>query len=186
MSSQGFSNGATEPEVPSPDVLVADFQTHHIEGFARAAIEAGKPGQFSAPLISQIDGNLYMGGCRNGVSLGDEFDYVISLYPWESYRIGENTKRWEIEMYDAGEIPDPTQLLKIARHVCKCVNHGKTLVHCQAGLNRSGLVSALALILSGHSAASAIEMLRQMRSPVVLCNTAFESWLLEWDEELAA
>lgn len=165
--------------------LTADFESHHIEGFARAALERGVNGQFSCPLISHIDGNLYMGGCRDGVSLGDEFEFVISLYRWEHYEIGENTRRWEIEMYDAGEIPDPQQLVKIARHVGKCVNAGKTLVHCQAGLNRSGLVTALSLVLAGHSASDAIVLLRQKRSEVVLCNGAFESWLLEWDEELA-
>lgn len=166
--------------------LTADFESQHIEGFARAAMERGIKADFKCPLISHIGGNLYMGGCRDGVSLGDEFEYVVSLYPWESYAIGPDVKRWEIEMYDAGEIPDPTQLVRIARHVKHCTAKGKTLVHCQAGLNRSGLVAALSLVLDGWTAADAINTLRRKRSDVVLCNAAFESWLLEWDEELVA
>ena len=31
-------------------------------------------------LISHIEDNLYVGGCENGVDLGDFFDYVFSLY----------------------------------------------------------------------------------------------------------
>jgi protein-tyrosine phosphatase len=54
-------------------------------------------------------------------------------------------------------------------------------VHCQAGLNRSGLVTALALILNGMSPERAIGLLRQKRTPLVLCNGAFEAWLLGQD-----
>jgi protein-tyrosine phosphatase len=64
------------------------------------------------------------------------------------------------------------------------------LVHCQAGLNRSNLIAALALMrLTGCDAAAAIALLREKRSPLVLCNEAFEQYLLarpENDQAVAA
>ena len=82
-------------------------------------------------------------------------------------------------MYDAGEVPDVTQLHELADTVNAALDKGgKVLVHCQAGLNRSNLVTALALIKRGRTPADAVALLRERRSPVVLCNAAFESWLL--------
>lgn len=161
----------------------ADFTTHHIEGYARAAMEAGEDGYFKAPLISHIEGNLYVGGCIDGVALPDDFRHVVSLYKWERYALGPDTVLHEYEMYDAGSMPDPNLVAGIARDVVRYVGEGKTLVHCQAGLNRSNLIAALALVYgaldpAGMKPADAIALLREKRSPVVLCNRTFENWLL--------
>lgn len=163
----------------------ADFASHHIEGYARAAREAGKDGHFSVPLISHIEGNLWTGGCRNGVALPDDFAYVVSLYPWERYNLGYATGRVEVRMYDAAD-QAMGQVDDIAQSVVKFVEQGKTLVHCQAGLNRSGLIAARALMLMGRTAAEAIALLREKRCDMVLCNEAFERWLLAFDREAAA
>lgn len=158
---------------------VADWQNHHIEGYAIAAMEAGKNGHYSAPLISHIEDNLYVGGCINGVRLDDDFQSVISLYKWERYTLGPDTERHEVTMYDSSETLPAEQLHEIADAVVEALDRGgKVLVHCQAGLNRSNLIAALALIKRGRSAEDAIELLRDRRSPVVLCNEAFEAWLL--------
>lgn len=158
---------------------VANWQDHHIEGYAIAAVEAGKDGAFSAPLISHIEDNLYVGGCIDGVRLDDDWQTVVSLYKWERYALGPNTDRVEVTMYDAGEIPDVDQLHELASIVSAALDAGgKVLVHCQAGLNRSNLVTALALIKRGRTPVEAIALLREKRSPVVLCNQAFEAWLL--------
>lgn len=166
-----------------PIDIDADFESHHIEGYARAAQERGQDSYFSCPLISQIDGNLWSGGCVGGVRLPDDFKYVVSLYQWEQYKIGPNTHRDTVLMYDAGNIPDPTQLHELADMVNDYRAKGKTLVHCQAGLNRSGLVSGLALVKSGMSPTAAIALLREKRSPMVLCNEAFEKWLLSQGDQ---
>lgn len=156
----------------TPDAQ-ADVTTHHIEGIAR---EGNKP--FSCPLISHVDGNLWQGGCIGGMHLPDDFEFVVSLYPWERYEIGPKTVRIEAELYDAAEMPDERQIRDLARIVNAFRAHGKTLVHCQAGLNRSALVSGLALVLGGMPAAQAIALLRGQRSPAVLSNKVFEDWLL--------
>lgn len=154
----------------------ADWHSHHIEGFANAALQRGEPGYFSAKLISHVKDNLWQGGCIGGVTLGSDFRYVISLYPWERYNLSPGTKRKEIEMYDAGELPALECLNEAVDEVVWAMQRGQTLVHCQAGLNRSGLVAALAMIHNwGMSGAEAIALLRLSRSPMVLCSEAFEA-----------
>lgn len=157
----------------------ADWQNHHIEGYAHAAMAAGKSGHFKAPLITHIEDNLYVGGCTDGFVLDDSWQTVISLYKRERYALGPKTERIEVTMYDAGEVPDETQLHELAEAVNDALARGgKVLVHCQAGLNRSNLVTALALIKRGRTPEDAIALLREKRSPVVLCNQSFENWLL--------
>lgn len=158
-----------------------DFGSHYIEGYARAAVEAGRDGHFSVPLVSHIDGNLWMGGCINGVRLRDDFANVLSLYPWEKYAIGPETIRYEVRLYDEADMPGRAVLAETVALALSMVEDGPTLIHCQAGLNRSGLVSALVLRALGHTSAEAIALLREKRCPVVLCNTTFERYLLELD-----
>jgi len=157
------------------DELKADLTSHRIEGIAR---HGRRP--FSVPLISHIAGTLYAGGCIDGVPLPEEIVHVVSLYPWERYAEHDGViSSTSVRMYDAAEGPDETLVWTIAAHVNRLCSHGPTLVHCQAGLNRSGMVAALALRLHGLGAESAVELLRERRSPAVLCNPAFEAFVLE-------
>lgn len=156
--------------------IQTDLESHHIQGYATADPEQR---HFSMPLVSHIEGNLWTGGCIEGVRLGDDFRMVVSLYPWEKYRLGPNTQRVEVEMYDHDGMPDLKVLHETADLVVEHLRQGhKILVHCQAGLNRSGLVAALALIKMGKSPREAIDLLREKRSEVVLCNRTFERWLI--------
>lgn len=156
----------------------ADFRSHRIEGFAHAALSRGIDAEFSVPLISQVGDALWMGGCRDGVRLGPEFDFVLSLYPWDRYALEDNTARLEVKLFDAAEMPEADLLVRLARTVNLFRGYGNVLVHCQAGLNRSGLVTALALMLDGEEPEVAIHRLRSERCGVVLCNKTFEDWLL--------
>lgn len=154
--------------------LQADLETHFIDGIARE----GNMG-FSCPLITPIDENFWQGGCINGVNLQGFFKHIVSLYPWERYVPGGDLDSLvEVRLYDGPTVPDEEQLYSLAKHINFCRKHGRTLVHCQAGLNRSGLLAGLALVLSGLSPTDAISTLRKGRSPAVLCNPKFEKWLL--------
>ena len=134
---------------------------------------------FDVPVISQIDETLWVGGCTDGLMLPDNIEHLVSLYPWESYRPSDSLKSaLSIRMYDSLD-QALDQVKAIAAWVNSCRADGPTLVHCQAGLNRSNLIVATALILDGMRPSAAIELLREKRSRAVLCNTAFERWLLE-------
>jgi protein-tyrosine phosphatase len=55
----------------------------------------------------------------------------------------------------------------------------KCLSRCQAGLNRSGLVVALVLMLEGYSADEAVALIREKRDPNALFNFHFVRKLQE-------
>lgn len=131
---------------------------------------------FDVPYISEIAPNLWQGGCQNGLILPEFIDYVVSLYPWEKYTINHKAERTEVEMFDSLE-QSTEQVDELARLVNKLRAKGTVLVHCQAGLNRSSLIAARALILDGMTADEAITTLRTKRSPACLCNPAFEKHL---------
>jgi hypothetical protein len=135
---------------------------------------------FDVPFLSHVEGNLYVGGCQRGLILPHFLVHLVSLYPWESYTVNHELRsRTELTAYDddLGELEDLMDGL--AAWVLVCLRSGPTLVHCQAGLNRSSLVAAYALMKAGRSASEAVELLRDRRSPAVLCNRTFEAWLLE-------
>lgn len=132
---------------------------------------------FDVPFISEIGYNLWQGGCESGLILPKFIKHVVSLYPWERYTVKHHLESFlEVRMYDS-EDQAFEQVEMIASWVNKCRETGPVLVHCQAGLNRSSLVAARALMLSGKTADEAISVLRSKRSPACLCNPSFEGWL---------
>lgn len=150
----------------------SDLESHHIEGYVAHSGEHVK-----IPLISEVLSGLWQGGCIDGVVLPDDFDYVYSLYPWERYKLGRNTSRIEVRAYDSSDVPD---IEDVAFEVYRLWKNGnKILVHCQAGLNRSGLLCAQVLMMDGFSATDAIDLLRSNRSDQVLCNKFFVDHLLK-------
>lgn len=132
---------------------------------------------FDVPFISQVHDNLWQGGCADGLVLPTHINYIVSLYVWEKYTINHKVRgELYIRMYD-----DPNQATDqiddIAQQVNKWRKRGNVLVHCQAGLNRSSLVVAKALMLEGFTADEAIKLIRDKRSPACLCNAGFERYL---------
>jgi len=79
-----------------------------------------------------------------------------------------------------GEMENPTGVRAAARTVAERVEAGKrVLVHCWAGLNRSGVVSARALMFMGVPVTEAIARVRSARGAWALSNSAFVEWLYE-------
>lgn len=142
---------------------------------------------FDVPYISPITDDLWQGGCTDGLILPPVIDHVVSLYPWERYSNRHELKSLlSVRLYDDLEGPNTETIIGIARWVNVCRQSGVTLVHCQAGLNRSGMVAAVALMLEGRTADEAITLLRSSRSPAVLCNPNFVEWLQTLDLGAAA
>ena len=132
---------------------------------------------FDVPFISEIAPSLWQGGCQNGLILPTFIRHLVSLYPWEAYAIHHQLHSGlAILMYDSTE-QEFNQVDAIAAWINACRADGPTLVHCQAGLNRSSLVAARALVLEGTPADEAIKLVRDKRSPACLCNPSFERWL---------
>lgn len=143
------------------------------------AAHGDKP--FDVPFISHIEGNLWQGGCEDGMVLPEQFKHLVSLYPWEHYDVpGAMRSVLVVPMFDSTDQPFG-RVDSIAAWVNACCDDAPTLVHCQAGLNRSALVAARALMLQGRSAEDAIALLRERRSDAVLCNPSFHRWLLDLD-----
>jgi hypothetical protein len=107
------------------------------------------------------------------------FDTVITLYA-DAQPAG-----WGVEELRFG-FPDAELTPEFARRVIELARHahrrwragGRVLIRCQAGVNRSGLVTALTLMLDGHSAHEAIALIRAQRAPAALNNGAFVRWLV--------
>jgi protein-tyrosine phosphatase len=135
--------------------------------------------RFDAPFISHIEGNLWMGGCEAGLLLPENIEHVVSLYPWEQYElIRDLQSELTVRLFDDTRGVNTQKINTIADWAMMCLSEGPTLIHCQAGLNRSGLVAALTLVRGGMAPVDAIQLLREKRSPAVLCNPTFERWLL--------
>ena len=142
------------------------------------------------PLYSEVAPNLFMGGTDDLATIdqpqklnhfegNNEFDCVVTLYAWAA------PANWGVEerrfgFPDANIIDEyiPT-IVELAQWAHSKWATGKRVnIRCQAGLNRSGLVTALTLMISGMSADEAIDTLRAKRSSYALCNGEYEHWLL--------
>ena len=140
---------------------------------------------FDCPAISYIDTNLYQGGYVPGTRLPTEFKHLISLYPWERWKVPHQLQtELYVTMYD-GITQAVDQVDVLARLVNICRTSGPVFVHCQAGLNRSSLVVARALWLGGmfEKGSDVVDYIREHRSPACLCNPTFEDEVLSWGSE---
>jgi hypothetical protein len=110
------------------------------------------------------------------------FDAVVTLHAWAQ------PVSWEVEELRYGfadgdlAAADVVRVVRAAKWAWQRWRSGdRVLIRCQAGLNRSGLVTALVLMQEGLPAREAIRMIRERRSPWALCNNAFVDWLIERD-----
>lgn len=142
-------------------------------------LDNGQP--FEAPWISHIEGNLYQGGGCKGLVLPELFLTVVELSRSGRYTVRhEGVHRYVGVMADEQVEPNYDEVLQLATHARDALSVGPVLVHCQAGLNRSGLIAGMTLVLMGYSPEQAIHILRQRRSPAVLHNATFERFLMNF------
>jgi hypothetical protein len=148
------------------------------------------PQHYPAALFSEVLPNLFQGGtddndvihvAHNSYKRRSDmpFDSIVTMYAWA------RPADWSVQELRYG-IPDnlisDIDLNRLRKAVDFAHQQWKSgdrvLIRCQAGLNRSGLVTALVLIKEGYSPAQAIDLIRAKRGEDALCNYQFEQWLL--------
>lgn len=140
-------------------------------------------------LYSEILPGLWMGGTADddwieeGKELTDssdiDFQAVVTLFSWaHPMPWGIEELRWG---FPDGHI-DLVDKLKLFRTVDWAYERwqagDKTLIRCQAGLNRSGLITAMVLMKADYSVKDAIELIRNNRAPIALFNNHFVDYLV--------
>lgn len=165
----------------------ADDPNARVRGWAQCLYDKGLDPNLDLPVLSKIitvnGGELWLGGAGVWNSrtlpylLPRDFDYVVQLTKKEVFDIGPNTARKVVDMRDTAE-QGFEEVDALATEIARRILLGqKVLVHCQVGMNRSGLVAAAAMVKLGYHPGNAIAHLRASRSPVVLCNPSFEHYI---------
>lgn len=115
------------------------------------------------------------GGWTVPVVVADEFDVVVSLYAEPGHGPGEGVEHHYHRMADADLLGrDATEVARLAELTADRVAAGRrVLVRCQAGLNRSSLVAALAMVRLGVEPQDAIDRIRADRHVNCLFNRSF-------------
>jgi hypothetical protein len=149
-------------------------------------------------LYSEIAPNLFMGGTddadvihlaasRNLVRTDLPFNAIVTMYAWA------RPADWQVQEFRYG-VPDASIAQIDLARLKQAVEFGynrwlsgdRVLVRCQAGLNRSGLVTALILMSTGLDAETAIEEIRKKRAEIALFNTEYVTWLTNSGAEFLA
>jgi protein tyrosine phosphatase len=180
-------------EVASAQVLWENLNAEDEDNFDIDALARPDYGQaeLREPLWSEVIEGLWQGGTadhdihsqlKKPMIAKKDFDTVITMYAYANpvdwfvreIRYGV----WDSNMkdFDAEELFD---IVRVAHSDWK--KGKKVLIRCQAGWNRSGLITALVLIREGMEAQKAINLIREKRSPHALCNSTFATWLLAQD-----
>lgn len=149
-----------------------------------------QPTHYPHALFSEILPNLFQGGTDDSDVIhfahtsykrrsDMPFDSIVTMYAWAK------PADWNVQELRYG-IPDnlisDIDLNRLRKAVDFAHQQWKSgdrvLIRCQAGLNRSGLVTALVLVKEGYRPDEAIELIRAKRGEDALCNYHFEQWLL--------
>jgi protein-tyrosine phosphatase len=146
--------------------------------------------QYPTSLYSEIAPNLFMGGTAdedvihqaapyNKARTDLPFDAIITMYAWA------NPADWRVQefrygIYDSAIADIDLDRLKQAVEFGynRWLSGDRVLVRCQAGLNRSGLVTALIMMSTGLDAETAIEQIRKNRADIALFNNNYVEWLM--------
>lgn len=145
-------------------------------------------------LYSMVTPNLFQGGTddldvihlaqtNNRPRTDLPFDAIVTMYAWA------RPADWNIQEFRYG-VPDASIKDIDLSRLCQAVDFGydrwkqgdRVLVRCQAGLNRSGLVTALIMIKDGLTPQEAINCIRDSRGPDALLSENFYAWLLKEGE----
>lgn len=108
-----------------------------------------------------------------------EFDLVITLHHQPNHGPAEGVKHLQLIIPDGALLADDAGRAEAhADAAAAAIGAGKrVLIRCQAGYNRSGLITALTLLRLGHDVEAAIDLIRGRRSRFALFNAHFLEYL---------
>jgi hypothetical protein len=141
-------------------------------------------------LYSEILPGLFMGGTHDDDVIDvqcskkhliakSKFDAVITMYA-SAKPVDWHVQEIRFGVYDGSMNQiDIKRLMETAYWgYQKWLSGDQVLIRCQAGLNRSGLITALILMLDGLKAEDAIRLIRKNRAEIALINNQFVDWLV--------
>lgn len=173
------------------EVIKEDEEIFNLDELARP--DNGQS-QVREPLWSEVLEGLWQGGTddndtniqlRKPMINPEHFNTVITMYAFAN-PVDWFVKEFRYGVWDSDiNKMDTEELFDIVRVAHTDWKRGKkVLVRCQAGWNRSGLITALVLIRDGMDAREAINLIREKRSQWALCNKSFERFLVEQDPKV--
>lgn len=152
-----------------------------------------------SPLWSEVLSGLWQGGTDDDDVLGDyiasidvkpqitleNFDAVVTMYQYAN-PVDWLVTEYRYCIYDSDiEHFNQEELFEVVKFAhTQWVKGKRVLIRCQAGLNRSGLVTALVLMRSGYTALEAITLIRGTRSEYALFNNEFVEFLMNTEPTL--
>lgn len=147
------------------------------------------------PLYSEILPNLWQGGTDDDQTIyrGQKrlptmndpkpFDVVVTL---DSYSLPVGWLVKELR-YGFPDGPVDTEVFEEIERISDWTYvewqaGNRVLIRCQAGLNRSSLVTGLVLLKSGKKFEEVIALIRSQRGEYALSNNHFYEYLSEWSK----
>lgn len=126
--------------------------------------------------MREVVEGLYISGQPQDDSWHDRVDVLLTV-AFDAYVAPPEKPNWGLAVFlplvDGPEEPDADLLEAIVGLAAQLIRSGKTvLVHCAAGINRSGLVAAMILVKLGDFPSEAIDRLRAV-VPDALKNETF-------------
>ena len=162
---------------------------------ASEAVEA-RPERWSLidipPGFSGRGGQLYQGGYPGDPDDYQSFDLVVNVAAGDPGPVGPSRDfpglYLSLAMSDNTIEEEDERCMRLAaRAAADGLRTGcRVLVHCAQGWNRSGVISARALMYLGMSADQAVEQVRLARGPGALANDSYARWLLGETEDSSA
>ena len=155
-------------------------------------------GWYSSDTWSEVLPGLFQGGThdhdtvRQGRAHGSaevgiaHFDFVATLYVSALPVAGwVHEMRFGINDFDMSDFNIDDVRVMVTEAHRRWKDGQRVLIRCQAGLNRSGLITTLVLMREGFTADEAIHLIRRVRGGMGMSNPTFEEWLrsdeaLEW------
>lgn len=126
--------------------------------------------------MKEVVEGLYISGRPQDDSWHGRVDVLLTV-AFDAYVAPPEKPNWGLAVFlplvDGPEEPDADLLEALVGLAAELIRSGKTvLVHCAAGINRSGLVTAMILVKLGDSPSEAIDRLRAV-VPDALNNETF-------------